>query len=281
MAEPVRGAEAPPGELPAGSPGQAPPAPPGLGPRARLLLRLSPLAGAPLAVALLVRGAPLWDVILLPLVLGVLPVLAVVQAMALGEVDFETIPAYVSSMVSMLVLAALCTAAGVAGVGPAALGLVALPAGPLLLWSAGLTAAGLAILVLFRMGAGALGVAEHPFLRRLLPRTHAEKTVFVGVSLSAGVGEELVFRGYAIAALAPWFGPGWAVALSTASFGVVHAYQGLLGFFRTALLGGVLAWGVLATGSLLPAMVAHTLLDLLAGIVLADRLMVPDRPSRV
>lgn len=272
--------------LPVGEPeadgdGPGEPPHPALDPRARLLLRLSPLAGAPLAAALLVQGAPLADVVLLSAVLGVLPVLAVVQAMALEDLPIRKLPAYASSVASILVLAALCTAAGVAGMGWEGLGMTALPPGPLAAWSLGLTAAGLGILGAFRGLAGGLGLREHPFLRKLLPRTRAEKTAFLGVSLSAGVGEELVFRGYAIGALAPWFGVGWAVALSTVSFGVVHAYQGPIGFFRTAILGGVLAWGYLASGSLLPAVVAHTLLDILAGIVLAEKLMVPDRPSRV
>lgn len=257
------------------------PAPPVLTPRARLLLRLAPLPAVPLGVALFFLGAPLPDVLLLPLVLAVLPVLAVVQALTLRRVEIETLPAYASSAVSILLLAGICTAAAVWDRGWAAVGLTGIAWGPLAAWSAALTLAGLAILLAFRLVAGRLGLAEHPFLRQLLPRTRREKTAFVGVSLSAGIGEELVFRGYAIGALAPFLGVGGAVALSTASFGVVHAYQGLVGFFRTAVLGGVLAWGYLASGSILPAMAAHALLDVLAGIFLAERLMIPEADSGV
>lgn len=261
--------------------GDGNPASPVMTPRARLLLRLTPLPAVPLAVALFFLGAPLADVLLVPLIVAVLPVLAIVQALALRRVEIETLPVYASSAVSILLLAAVCTAAGVWGRGWAAVGLTGMAWGPLAAWSLGLTLAGLGILVAFRLVAGRFGIAEHPFLRQLLPRTRREKLAFVGVSLSAGVGEELVFRGYAIGALSPFLGVFGALALSTASFGVVHAYQGLVGFFRTAVLGGVLAWGYLATGSIVPAMVAHALLDVLAGIVLAERLMIPEADSGV
>lgn len=255
-----------------------PPVPdgPGAAGRVRAVLRLAPLPAVPLAVALFFLGAPLADVVLLPLVLAVLPVLAVAQAMMLRELEVETLSAYASTVVFMVALAAVCAWAGARSVGWVGMGLVPLPAGPLLGWTAGLTAAGIGLLVLFRWAAPRVGAREHPVLRTLLPGGPAERAAFVGVSLSAGVGEELVFRGYAIGALAPWTGLAPAVVLSTLAFGVVHAYQGVLGFVRTAALGGLLAWGWLASGSLLPAMAAHTLLDLVAGLVLAERLLAPD-----
>lgn len=257
-------------------PGATPP----LDPRARRLLRLAPVVAVPLGVALAVLGAPLADVLLLPLVVGVLPVLAVAQAVALRDEPIERLPAYASTVLSLAVLTALCVAAAWSR-GAGFLGLRPLPWGAFALWTAGLTAAGLATMAAFRLAAGRLGLREHPFLRHLLPRSAGEKAAFVGVSFSAGIGEELVFRGYVLGALIPVVGTAGAVVLSTISFAFAHAYQGVLGLLRTGILGAVLAWAVLASGSLLPAMAAHTLLDLLAGIVLADRLMVPDRPSRV
>ncbi len=258
------------------APGSVPEASDGTAGRVRAVVRLAPLPAVPLAVALFFLGAPLPDVLLLPLVLAVLPVLAVAQAMMLREIQVDTLSAYGSTVLSMVVLAGLCAWAGGASPGWAGMGFVVLPPGAFLGWTLGLTAAGLGVLVLFRWAAPRVGAREHPFLRNLLPDTPGERTAFVGVSLSAGVGEELVFRGYAIGALAPWTGVGAAAVLSTLSFGVVHAYQGVLGFIRTAALGGLLAWGFLASGSLLPAMAAHTLLDLVAGLVLAERLLVPD-----
>jgi membrane protease YdiL (CAAX protease family) len=73
--------------------------------------------------------------------------------------------------------------------------------------------------------------------------------------------------------LAPLLGVGGAAALTSLVFGVLHGYQGWLGTARTAVMGGFLAWGFLAAGSLWPAIVAHTAVDLLAGIVLGEKLM--------
>ena len=253
--------------------------------RARRWARRGVLAALPVALALGVAGAPWVDVLLLPVLLVTLPAFAVAQACLLGVVEVERLPAYLSSILAMGVLAGCCLAAaafrGDGGSLMSFLGVVAVSPGELVGWSAALTASGLALMGLFRVGAGWFGLREQPFLQTLLPRSAAEKTAFLGVSLSAGVGEELVFRGYVLGALVPLVGVPWAVGLSSTSFGVIHAYQGWVGFLRTGLLGGLLAWGYLASGSLLPAMVAHTLLDVVAGIFLGDVLMVPDDDSRV
>lgn len=259
--------------------GGGPESPPS--PWVRWLVRLSPAAAVPAGVVFFLLGAPVRDVVLLSLLLVSLPLLAVAQALLLRTVPIEKMPAYLSTVLSITVLAGVCSWAGAWNRGWASLGLLSLPGRALLGWTLVLTGLGLLVLLAFRWVSGALGIREHPSLRRLLPHTLTEKAAFTGVSLSAGVGEELVYRGYALAALAPVVGLGPAVVLSTVSFGVVHAYQGLLGFFRTAALGGLLVWGYLASGSLLPAMAAHAFLDILAGIVLAERLMVPEPESGV
>lgn len=87
------------------------------------------------------------------------------------------------------------------------------------------------------------------------------------ISLSAGIGEELLFRGYCQAVVARWIGPPWGgiVALVVASvlFGVCHWISKAYALLASAMgfvLGG-LFW---ATGSLLAAIVAHSLYDFLA-----------------
>jgi membrane protease YdiL (CAAX protease family) len=152
---------------------------------------------------------------------------------------------------------------------------------PLAAWSAGLTAGGVALLFLFRAVAGALGVRETPLLRALLPRSARARAGFVGLSLAAGAGEELAYRGYAITQLAGGLGGIGAAVLTSSIFGVMHAYQGVLGIVRTAALGGLLAWGFLASGSLWPPIVAHAAIDVLAGAVLAEHLVVPEEETGV
>jgi uncharacterized protein len=99
----------------------------------------------------------------------------------------------------------------------------------------------------------------------LLPRTADERATFALLAVTAGVCEELIFRGFGFAYV-EWLWPGvthfWLIAITSAAFGVAHLYQGVRGVLLTGLVGAVLASLVLATGSLVPAMVIHALVDL-------------------
>ncbi len=104
---------------------------------------------------------------------------------------------------------------------------------------------------------------------RVLPRTPGERALFVGVALTAGVCEEILYRGYL-----PWYFAGLfgnallGFALATAAFGLGHAYQGRSGVIVTALLGTFLCGVVLLTQSLVPGQILHTAIDLVNGIAL-------------
>jgi uncharacterized protein len=99
----------------------------------------------------------------------------------------------------------------------------------------------------------------------LLPHGRRERTVFAALAVTAGICEELIFRGFGIAYLR-WLWPAaprWSVIVIIAAvFGLAHLYQGPRGILLTGLVGGYLTWMVLSTGSLVPAMVIHALLDL-------------------
>lgn len=242
---------------------------------ARSLTWAAAVAFCVVAIALFsVTGLPLVDAVLLSLLLAVVPLLAMAQVPLADGLEIERMPAYWSSIVTLGVLGAACWFVGSRDGGGAALGLVGLPLPTLLAWTLGLTAAGLAIIVVFHLGARSLGALDSDLLTQLLPATGRERGVFALLSVAAGTGEELAYRGYVIPVLAPVVGVAGAAVLSTAVFGVVHAYQGVLGIARTALMGGVLAWGFLASGSLWPAILAHTLIDLIAGIAIGERLLV-------
>ena len=102
---------------------------------------------------------------------------------------------------------------------------------------------------------------------QLLPRTRGELARFAPLALMAGLYEEFLYRGFAPDHLARWGLPPWlAVAVATASFGLSHGYKSLVGMVRSALIGLVLAAPVVVTGTVLPSIVAHTLMDLLAGV---------------
>ncbi|MFW6040079.1 MAG: CPBP family intramembrane glutamic endopeptidase [Gemmatimonadota bacterium] len=204
---------------------------------------------------------------------AVLPPLLVAQVGIADEVP-DRVPRralYISSAVGIWLLAFLAVAAGLGGgFSTATLGLTAAAAGPLVAWSAGVTAAGLLLMAAGRV----LRVRESRILTYLLPRTAGEKLGFAALSVSAGVGEELAFRGFLIPALDIATGSlAVAVLLSSAIFGLLHAYQRSAGVLRATLLGALLAAPFVATGSLLPSMIAHTALDLLAGLWLSDWLL--------
>ena len=99
----------------------------------------------------------------------------------------------------------------------------------------------------------------------LLPRTTQERWTFVALAATAGVCEEVLFRGFGIAYVR-WIWPdashAWLIVLTSAPFGLAHLYQGPRGVFLTGLLGAFLALLVLDSGSLVPAMLLHGLLDL-------------------
>lgn len=87
------------------------------------------------------------------------------------------------------------------------------------------------------------------------------------ISMAAGVGEEMLFRGVIQAALARRLGPGAGLAASAVLFGLLHpvsaAYAVVAG-----LLGAYLGLVWIATGNLLAPMVAHAAYDFVALVVL-------------
>jgi uncharacterized protein len=168
-------------------------------------------------------------------------------------------------------LAAVTVGAVVASAYPlAGIGLTDPGALSLLGWSVATLAVGITWIALWR----AVPAAESELLRFLLPRTPGEKAAFVGVSVTAGVCEELVFRGFLIVALLTTTGSlTTAVVISSVVFGVLHSYQGWIGIARTASLGLLLAVPFAVTGSVLPSMVAHAGINVVVGIFLARWLL--------
>ena len=100
-----------------------------------------------------------------------------------------------------------------------------------------------------------------------LPRTGRERALFVLVCVTAGVCEEIIFRGWIIryfAALPVGLTLWGSLGLSSALFGLVHLYQGWRGVALTAVLGGMLGLLFLVTGNLIVPVILHVLIDLRA-----------------
>lgn len=102
---------------------------------------------------------------------------------------------------------------------------------------------------------------------RLLPNKPVEFVCYCALAVTAGVCEEFLYRGFAMAALAPVGMTTWLVVVVTSVlFGLAHAYQGKSGIVGTTLMGFLLAGGRLIWVSLVPVMVWHAAVDIVAGI---------------
>jgi membrane protease YdiL (CAAX protease family) len=113
---------------------------------------------------------------------------------------------------------------------------------------------------------------------RLLPVSVLEYLPYAALAITAGVCEEFIYRGFAIAAFSRAGLPIWVVVMvSSILFGLAHAYQGRGGIVSTGIFGVLLAIGRLGFGSLLPVMMWHAGLDLAAGIAAPRYLL--RRPS--
>ncbi len=101
----------------------------------------------------------------------------------------------------------------------------------------------------------------------LLPQGALEKVLWIAVSISAGVCEELAFRGYLqrqFAAITR--SRATALLLQAALFGISHGYQGIEACARIAVFGLVFGGLALWRNSLRPGMVAHAWGDIASGI---------------
>lgn len=102
-------------------------------------------------------------------------------------------------------------------------------------------------------------------IERMMPRTTYELGWFNRLAVTAGICEELLYRGYLIWYLSTWMAIVPAAAIASVIFGLGHAYQGPRGIALTAGVGVFMSAVYLLTGSLFACMAIHALMDLHAG----------------
>jgi len=135
----------------------------------------------------------------------------------------------------------------------------------LMSWLAGAAFLGVA-LVLVRPHWRRSIAEDKPAWRLFAPTNGHERRMWIFLSLSAGVGEELVWRGVLpslIALVTGSFAIG--VTLSVISFALAHAIQGMRSVFAIAGIAAAFHALVFISGSLYPAMVIHFAYDVVAG----------------
>jgi membrane protease YdiL (CAAX protease family) len=83
------------------------------------------------------------------------------------------------------------------------------------------------------------------------------------ISLLAGIGEEMLFRGVIQEAISAWLNPLTALVLASLLFGLMHPITPFY-IVLAAGMGAFLGWIFIATGNLLPVIITHGVYDFLA-----------------
>lgn len=129
------------------------------------------------------------------------------------------------------------------------------------------------IAVLLLMGTIAIGgvfghgAGKAPAANAILPQGRTEMWWWVALSITAGICEEAIYRGYLQRQfIAVTKNVTLGIVLSAAAFGAAHLYQGVPQALQIALLG--LMGGIVAywCKSVRPGMFAHALQDILGGL---------------
>jgi membrane protease YdiL (CAAX protease family) len=102
----------------------------------------------------------------------------------------------------------------------------------------------------------------------MLPRKPIEYVLWVALAVTAGICEEAIFRGYLQHQfIAVTRNAAAGIVLSSAAFGLAHAYEGSQMIVLIGVYG--LMFGILAhwRGSVRPGMIAHAWQDSFSGIL--------------
>lgn len=101
-------------------------------------------------------------------------------------------------------------------------------------------------------------------IRNILPRSAAEKNLWITVAITAGVCEEILFRGFLFFYAQSTLGleVAGAIALSSAVFAIGHLYQGNANMLRVGVIGVIFGVVFTVSDNLIWCIALHALLDL-------------------
>jgi uncharacterized protein len=101
----------------------------------------------------------------------------------------------------------------------------------------------------------------------MVPRDSHERRLWVGLSLTAGFCEEVIYRGFLMWYSMTWLPGSAAVLVSAIVFGVAHLYLGWgMGVLRGTIMGAVLGAAYLLTGTLWVPITLHAVVDVTSGL---------------
>ena len=107
------------------------------------------------------------------------------------------------------------------------------------------------------------GLAKNPLMGDFMPHTEDERRVFNLMGITAGVTEEIIFRGYLIWAFSlalPLYGAALAALIV---FTFLHLYQGLRQLPAIFMMGGLITLVFILSGSIWPAIALHIFVDVI------------------
>jgi len=107
-------------------------------------------------------------------------------------------------------------------------------------------------------------------LRHFFPSGRSEMVAFAVMAVSAGICEELLYRGWLLQLMGASTGSVWiGLLLSSVAFGLGHAYQGPQGMLATGFVGLALGLIFMWVGSLVPVQILHAFINLSSGLMCA------------
>lgn len=108
--------------------------------------------------------------------------------------------------------------------------------------------------------------AEMSEVSALVPHTVPELGLFWALAVTAGICEEVLYRGFLIGYAARFMHPWLAVLATSAVFGFGHWYQGVGNAIQTGVVGLVMAVVYYATGSIAAPIALHAIVDIAGGL---------------
>lgn len=110
-------------------------------------------------------------------------------------------------------------------------------------------------------------VEQMSSLAWFMPKNKKQLAIFtLGLSVAAGVCEELIFRGYLLQALTEHVGLTFAVLISSALFGLCHLYQGFFHVIRTFVIGIIFCLIYIFSETLIIPIILHVIVDIYGAI---------------
>ncbi|OAV45574.1 CPBP family intramembrane glutamic endopeptidase [Lewinella sp. 4G2] len=105
-----------------------------------------------------------------------------------------------------------------------------------------------------------------------LPSSATQFLNFIFLAFAAGIGEEIVYRGFMITYLLELFGDGTgavagAMLIPAVAFGLGHFYQGWKAVLKIVVMAILFGFFYLRTETLWPLILLHTAIDIFGGLM--------------